>query len=106
MGGVGDRSTARDLGGGQGKDRPQPHRDTETSEAICWKGPITGRVSQFQGVFSVFLGKSWRHECDTLVLQPQRLDTEKAQGVQNLAPFSLVRGQVIAAPMFHMRQRP
>ena len=106
MGRVGATHTARALGGGQGKDRPQAHRDTETSEAFCWRGPITGRVTQFQGVFSVFLGKSWRHECDTLVLQPQRLDTEKAQEEQNLAPFSLVRGQVIASPMIHKRQRP
>ena len=57
VGGVGDRYTARDLGGGLGKDRPQANRDTETSEAFCWRGPITGRVTQFQGVFSVCVGK-------------------------------------------------
>ena len=42
VGRVGARHTARDVGGGQGKDRPQAHRDTETSEAFCWRGPITG----------------------------------------------------------------
>ena len=54
VGRVGARHTARALGGGQGKDRPQPHRDTETSEVFCWMGHVTGSLYIVSGcVFSV-----------------------------------------------------
>ena len=66
VGRVGARHTARALGGGPGKDRPQAYRDTETSEAFSLRGPITGRVTQFQGVFSVCVHKGWRLASDTL----------------------------------------